>query len=199
MTSELKCITARLNGAKSRGPKTAAGLEKSSRNAWKYDLRSGKWMVLDSGNHHEFQRILDGFVAIYQPATPEKNQVDRMALAEWRIRRLSAIQSSLLSAEILRQESIDRDAHPDLAVGRVFRALAEESNSPKPSAISNRNGFLPTTNYRTNLPALKTIELAGRQNLRTQIPTRKPPAKRLQAKMVGRHKAGSHSKTPIDR
>jgi hypothetical protein len=171
MTSELKCITARLNGAKSRGPKTAAGLEKSSRNAWKYDLRSGKWMVLDSGNHHEFQRILDGFVAIYQPATPEKNQVDRMALAEWRIRRLSAIQSSLLSAEILRQESIDRD----------------------------RNGFLPTTNYRTNLPALKTIELAGRQNLRTQIPTRKPPAKRLQAKMVGRHKAGSHSKTPIDR
>jgi hypothetical protein len=46
--------------------------------------------------------------------------LDRMAVAPWRIRRLSAIQSSLLNAEILRQKFMDRDAHPDFRFGRAF-------------------------------------------------------------------------------
>jgi hypothetical protein len=127
MTSPLKSATARLNGAKSRGPKTAAGLEKSSRNALKHGFRSVRSIVVDPKDHPEFQQILDGLVRSYRPATPaEKDQVDRMAAASWRIRRLSIFEASLFSAELSRQKSEHPSAHPDAHLIRAFRALADD-------------------------------------------------------------------------
>ena len=130
MTSPLKSATARLNGAKSRGPKTAAGLEKSSRNALKHGFRSARSIVLDSKDHPEFQQILDGLVRSYRPATPaEKDQVDRMAAAALRTRHLSVFEASLFSAELSRQKSEHPSAHPDAHLIQAFRALADDGSN----------------------------------------------------------------------
>ena len=153
MTSPLKSATARLNGAKSRGPKTAAGLEKSSRNALKHGFRSAKPVTLDPKDSAEFQRILDGLICLHRPATPaEKYQVDRMAAAEWRIRRLAAIRSSLFTAEISRQRTKDPSAHPDVRLIRAFRALAADDSNSLALTLRYRSHF-----FRLYDRALQTL------------------------------------------
>jgi hypothetical protein len=49
MPSQLKSDTARANGAKSRGPKTAEGKEKSSKNSLKHGFTSRHSILLDWG------------------------------------------------------------------------------------------------------------------------------------------------------
>jgi hypothetical protein len=56
MPSKLKSDTARVNGAKSRGPKTAAGLEKSSHNALSHGLTARHTLVLECENLEEFEQ-----------------------------------------------------------------------------------------------------------------------------------------------
>src|SRR5213592_3797718 len=50
MATQLKSETARANGAKSQGPKTAQGREKSSRNSTKHGLSSRNPLVLECEN-----------------------------------------------------------------------------------------------------------------------------------------------------
>ena len=130
MTSELKSATARINGAKSRGPKTPEGLQKSSRNALKRGFTSRSNILLDRENPEEFQSTLDGYLAIYQPTNPfEKDLVEEIVATRWRIRRLWAVETSLLNGEILNQESKIGKSDSDLHLGQAFRALADGSRS----------------------------------------------------------------------
>src|SRR6266516_1150060 len=77
--SQLKSDTARLNGAKSQGPKTAEGRAKSSRNALKHGLSSRNRLVLECENEDDFQTVHNQQMEIHQPATPaEKDLVDQM-------------------------------------------------------------------------------------------------------------------------
>ena len=57
MTSKLKSETARINGARSRGPTTPAGLEKSSQNALKHGFTSASIIVLACELQSEFDEI----------------------------------------------------------------------------------------------------------------------------------------------
>src|ERR1700730_12115164 len=50
MTSELRSAASRANGAKSKGPKTAEGREKSSRNSLNHGFTSKKPIVLKCEN-----------------------------------------------------------------------------------------------------------------------------------------------------
>ena len=65
MSSELRSETARLNGAKSKGPTTAAGIEKSSQNATKHGRTSGSAIVLAYEIRADFDDILNNFIEIY--------------------------------------------------------------------------------------------------------------------------------------
>jgi hypothetical protein len=119
MTSELKSATARINGAKSRGPKTPEGLQKSSQNALKHGFTSRSNILLACENGEEFQSNLDGYLAIYQPTNPfEKDLVEEIVATRWRIRRLWAVETSLLNGEILNQESKIGNSDSDLHLGR---------------------------------------------------------------------------------
>jgi hypothetical protein len=135
MVSQLKSDTARINGAKSRGPTTDEGKEKSSRNSLKHGLTatSGK-LLLDCEDPHQFDEILNKFHTIHEPATEaEKDIVEEMVAARWRIRRMWTIETGLLNAEILTQQSNPGD--PDIHLASAFRILADDSRS---LALANR-------------------------------------------------------------
>ena len=70
MTSDLKSATSRANGAKSNGPKTAEGREKSSRNSLTHGFTSKKTIVLKCENEGEFQKMLGYYATTYQPCCP---------------------------------------------------------------------------------------------------------------------------------
>ena len=134
MPSQLKSDTARANGAKSSGPKTPEGLEKSSRNALRHGFTAHSSITLQYENPEEFQKILTDYRAAYQPGTAaEEDLVDQMVAARWRIRRIWVIETGLLDAEIaLRRPEVKKkythcDASIELAL--AFRSLADESRS----------------------------------------------------------------------
>ena len=75
MPSQLKSDTARANGAKSRGPKTAETKEKSSRNSLRHGFTSRHTILLECENEDEFQELEEEFAATYQPATPAEQDL----------------------------------------------------------------------------------------------------------------------------
>ena len=70
MTSELKSATSRANGAKSHGPKTAEGREKSSQNSLNHGFTAKKTVLLACENPAQFQEMLGDYAATYQPGSP---------------------------------------------------------------------------------------------------------------------------------
>jgi hypothetical protein len=130
MPSDLQSETARANGAKSRGPKTPEGREKSSRNAVKHGFTSNSIMVLDSESPDRFHEILNDFYATYQPAgAVEKDLVEEMVAARWRIRRMWSVETGLLNGEIHNQETKIESPDSGVHLAAAFRTLADESHS----------------------------------------------------------------------
>src|SRR5579859_1890954 len=133
MLSNLKSDTARANGAKSRGPTTPEGKEKSSRNALKHGLTAGVGnILLDSEDPDEFQQVLNKLLGIHEPARPaETDLVEEMAAARWRIRRMWTIETGLFNAEMLTQQSNPSLSAGDPAVhlASAFHKLADDSRS----------------------------------------------------------------------
>src|SRR5712692_5673987 len=79
MTSELKSATARANGAKSRGPKTAETRERSSRNSLRHGIVARKTILLECEDPDQFQAMLDEYAVTYQPGNAiEQDLVDEM-------------------------------------------------------------------------------------------------------------------------
>jgi hypothetical protein len=133
MVSNLKSETARTNGAKSRGPTTPEGKEKSSRNALKHGLTAGSGNVLlDCEDPVQFDETIDKLLGIHEPATPaEEDIVEEMVAARWRIRRMWTIETNLLNVEILTQQSNPSvsEGDPGIHLAMAFRTLADDSHS----------------------------------------------------------------------
>src|SRR5713101_7533105 len=115
MVSNLKSETARANGAKSRGPTTAEGKEKSSRNAIRHGLTAGNGnILLDCEDPDQFDEVLNKLLGIHQPATPaETDLVEEMVAARWRTRRINA--------EILTQLTKTHTTDPNIHLTMAFR------------------------------------------------------------------------------
>src|SRR5579872_7566448 len=131
MPSKLRSETARINGAKSRGPTTTAGLEKSSQNAVTHGLTSENIIVLDCESRSRFDEILNEFMETYQPANAaETDLVEEMVAARWRIRRMRGIETSLMNDEIENQASQSMtDAGYRTYLARAHRALSDDSRA----------------------------------------------------------------------
>src|ERR1700681_3776167 len=131
MVSNLKSETARANGAKSRGPTTAEGKEKSSRNAIKHGLTAGNGnILLDCEDPDQFDEVLNKLLGIHQPATPaEIDLVEEMVAARWRTRRMWTIETGLLNAEILTQLTKTDTPDPNIHLTMAFRSLTDDSRS----------------------------------------------------------------------
>lgn len=133
MSSDLKTQSARANGAKSRGPVTPEGLEKSSRNSLSHGL-SAQRIVLPDESTEEFQILLDAHIHQFHPANPVEMELVRvMVIARWRLRRILAIETSLLANELVRRaEDIDdefTEMTGDDRLAWVFQRLADNGQS----------------------------------------------------------------------
>ena len=132
MPSDLKSETSRINGAKSHGPTTPEGKEASSRNSLKHGFTSRKTFILQTESPDEYQAFLAEHIAIHQPATPpEKELVEQMAIARWRIRRFVGAETVLIDCEMVRnREKVSKEFGPtdsDVHVAMAIRSLADES------------------------------------------------------------------------
>src|SRR6266478_9042754 len=134
LPSQLRSDTARANGAKSRGPKSAETKEKSSRNSLRHGFTSRHSILLECENEDEFQELEQELAATHQPATPaEQDLVNEMVAARWRIRRIRTIETVIMDCEMVRKKpEIEKEyIEPDSGIhmGMAFRTLAEESRS----------------------------------------------------------------------
>jgi hypothetical protein len=132
MPSELKSETARINGAKSRGPTTEAGKAASSQNSLKHGFTSRKTLILKTESPDEYRAFLAEHIAIHQPTTlPESELVDQMAIARWRIRRFVGAETVLIDCEMVRnREKVSKEFGPtdsDVHLALAIRSLADES------------------------------------------------------------------------
>ena len=171
MTSEKKSAAARANGAKSRGPKSDETRAKSSRNSLRHGLTSQKTILLKCENPDEFQEMLDEYMAVHQPATPaEKDFVDEMVAARWRIQRFWTIETVLLDSEMDNQQTLDED-NPAVQLAAAFRSLAD--NSRALSLLSRYESRLHRI-YDRAYQRLRELQQA-RQSLTAQPKPAEPP------------------------
>lgn len=128
-----RAATARVNGAKSHGPGTPAGRARSSANSLRHGLTAHA-VVLPTESADEFEVLLNAFLARFQPADPvERELVEAMAAARWRLRRLYAIESSILEDECIRSHDAIAEEFEDFTaadrVAYAFQRLADRSHS----------------------------------------------------------------------
>src|SRR5579859_1779276 len=120
--------SSRINGAKSRGPKTPEGLAISSRNALKFGFRASHTLVLDCEDPEGLRQVETEYREMYQPATPaEATLVAEMVAARWRIRRVWSIEASLVNQEMSRQPSAGDNPFYNMA--QAYRTLCDASRS----------------------------------------------------------------------
>lgn len=88
---------ARINGAKSKGPVTPEGKERSSHNALKHGLSTSQTVVLAHESPELYQSWRDAFFQRFQPADlVEAQLVLTMCNAQWRLRRCEAEHTALI-------------------------------------------------------------------------------------------------------
>src|SRR5437016_8997260 len=105
MPSKLKSDTARANGAKSKGPKSAATREISSRNSLRHGLTACNTILLACESRDDFERMLAEYTATHKPATPEEESlVKEMVAARWRTQRLWTAETAIIDLEMVSQK-----------------------------------------------------------------------------------------------
>ena len=131
MTSELKSETSRANGAKSHGPKTAEGREKSSRNSLKHGFTAKSTIVLECENKEQFQEMLGYYNITYQPGSGvEEDLVTDMVACRWRMQRLRLIETALIDSEMDRElPDGETPEDPGYQLAFAFRRLVDESRA----------------------------------------------------------------------
>ena len=89
---------ARANGAKSRGPVTAEGKARSSRNALRHGLAAQAFTLLPGEDAGAYAGLLDGLRARYRPADAlALHLVQRLASVMWQQHRADRLEAEVLT------------------------------------------------------------------------------------------------------
>ena len=134
MPTERQSESARINGAKSRGPKSAEGKKKSSRNSLSHGCTASHTIILACEDPEDFDRMVEKYDTMYKPVTlEEEDLVAEMISARRRIRRATGVETNLLDCEMVTEEPKLKLKFAEVDCGMVlasaFRSLADESHS----------------------------------------------------------------------
>jgi hypothetical protein len=129
MKSERSILASRVNGAKSRGPVTAAGKLKSSRNAISHGMLS-QALLIEGESQENFMSLFNEIHDEFPPRTGvETTLVENMAISRWRQTRLLTLESAGISSQIRKQAEMGQGDHPSPAAraADAVRTLTDQS------------------------------------------------------------------------
>jgi hypothetical protein len=99
--SEARRAAARANGAKSRGPVTAEGKQRSSRNAVKHGLLA-RILTLTEADARLYESLQQNYIERFQPRDqPEYDLIEELVYAKWQIRQAWMMHARTLSLQMM--------------------------------------------------------------------------------------------------
>jgi hypothetical protein len=153
MSSLRRVQSSKANGARSKGPSTPAGKERSSLNALRHGL-CAKCIVLDHESRENFLILLQQHVDRFQPANEvESGMIEEMCASYWRQRRAWAIETALLNKHIALQPG---ETAPERMAG-AFDRLAAAPTLPLLYRYETRQHLMYQRALRT-LIMLRTVK-----------------------------------------
>lgn len=173
MRTPAQQAASRANGARSRGPTTAAGKLRSSLNAVSHGLLS-RATVLENESRAGFEEVFRDHIAHLAPRNSiELGAIEEMCSAAWRLRRLWSMERKALELELAAHDSPDQ-------LERLVTAFD--------SLARNRPHFLLLHRYETRLHniiqrsmnrilALRKSGILNEPGEVVEITTKDPPAK----------------------
>jgi len=138
----------RANAQHSTGPKTAAGKKQSSLNALRHGL-TGQIVVMPTEDLEAYQLHLNSFTDEYHPqGATEAHLVQALADASWRLNRVAALETNLLTLGIAHTAVTISDA-PQQVQDAMSIVSALESQSKALSNLSMHSQRLSRQFERT--------------------------------------------------
>lgn len=176
ITPERKAEIARANGAKSKGPVTPEGKERSSRNAITHGERAAALQlfvpphsaVLANEDRQKFYRLMDAAVAAFRPQSEiEQSIVRQMVELQWKIDRNHAIETAIHNRELLRVANTLTPTAPELRDIEICVAVQEALTGNRTIAALRRD---------TSAANTQILQLQRRlQHLQKNWPAGDPP------------------------
>src|SRR2546426_3611839 len=169
MSNLTKAESARINGAKSRGPKTPQGRAAIAMNAFSHGF-TAKTLILQNENSDQFVKMLDDYYSYLQPTNQiEVDLIADMVAARWRLRRIWRYETAMLDIEMDSQspdfEKRFEKYDEDMRGGAAFSALADKS---KGLSTALRYDIHLSRTYRRSLHELHRLRRALLQNKPTE-------------------------------
>jgi hypothetical protein len=158
MPSELRSETSRINGAKSRGPKTPNGLANSTLNAIKHGMTARTLALTNESTDHLLE-IMNSYFDLFLPANQmEIDIVCDIVAARWRLRRIWRYQTAMLDVEMDNQtpafEKRYQTFDEDMRGAAAFSAIVDNS---KGYVTALRTDIHLTRIYRTAVDDLRRL------------------------------------------
>lgn len=154
-----KAQQSRINGAKSRGPKTPEGKARSSMNALKHGRYANNAVVLLNEDPLAFEALVADYVQRIQPADPVEYQYAReFASIDWRLARVRALDTRLLDHEMeLQTLALETSGHHVSELTRLLHASRTVvDRSRYPAFLARRESQLLQARVAT-LRALRAL------------------------------------------
>ena len=154
MSSLRRINSSRANGARSRGPITPQGKERSSANALRHGLLA-KCVVLENESSECFDELVTQHQERFAPADGvEFAMIEEMVAANWRMRRAWAIENRLM-------EKATRKQPPGDELSRMAAAFSELAASPELNLLHRYEARL----HRIYQRALDNLLILGEPEL----------------------------------
>lgn len=119
----------RANAQHSTGPKTEAGKQKSSLNALRHGL-TGQIVVMPTEDLEAYQSHLESFTDEYDPkGATEANLVQALADTSWRLNRVAALESNLLTLGMTHASPLTGAPQPIQDAMSIVSALESQSKA----------------------------------------------------------------------
>ncbi|HWY48273.1 MAG TPA: hypothetical protein VNX70_12870 [Bryobacteraceae bacterium] len=155
------------NAQHSTGPRTAAGKQRSSLNAWRHGL-TGQTVVLPTEDHSAYERHSQSFLDEYHPQGATETQLAQSLIdTSWRLNRAAALETNLFSLGITEMEDRLRVNHPE-AETALAMALAFREHMRAFASISTQSQRLARQFERT-LALLRQIQAERRATEERQL------------------------------